>query len=486
MGTSLLCETVTGATTTELVAARDAAAADMVELRLDGVADLDVAQAIAGRHRPVIATCRAAWEGGRFSGSEEERRTVLARALAAGAEYADIEFEAVRQPSFDDLLTQHRSRLIVSSHDFGGVPTDLAARVNAMRSVGAAVIKVAVMANRLVDTLPLIEIARPGDAVVVGMGDAGIPSRLLASRFGSRWTYAGNGVAPGQVAATRMVDEFRFREIGPNTAIYGVVGSNAAHSMSPLMHNAAFRASGLDAVYVPLRAADFDDFLSFGAVMGLAGASITIPYKVEALNTARFTDELTRTVGAANTLRRHDGPWDAINTDVAGFLAPLDDMGIELAGQRVSVLGAGGAARAVVVALALRGADVTVHARRAEQAADVAASMGIRASSWPPAAGAWDMLVNCTPLGGASARDESPLPGGPFNGRLVYDLTYGVEPSRLLREAATAGCATLDGLPMLVAQAERQFEWWTGQRAPAGVMKHAADSYAHHNLRRVS
>ena len=486
MPSSLLCETVTGATTSELVAARNAATADMVELRLDGVADLDVAQALAGRHRPVVATCRAAWEGGRFSGSEEERRTILASALACGAEFADIEFEALRQPSFDDLLTRYRSQLVVSSHDFGGVPADLASRVNAMRSVGAPVIKVAVMANRLVDTLPLIEIARAGDAVVVGMGDAGIPSRLLASRFGSRWTYAGNAVAPGQIAAKRMVDEFRFREVGPSTAIYGVVGSNAAHSISPLMHNAAFRAAGLDAVYVPLRAADFDDFLSFGAVMGLAGASVTIPFKVDALGAARFTDELTRTVGAANTLRRHDGPWDAINTDVAGFLAPLDEKGIDLAGQHVSVLGAGGAARAVVVALVLRGADVSIHARRSEQASAVAASMGIRAASWPPTPGSWDMLVNCTPLGGASARDESPLRGGPFDGRLVYDLTYGPEPSRLLYEAASAGCTTLDGLPMLVAQAERQFEWWTGRRAPAGVMKQAADSYAHNDLRRVS
>ena len=93
---------------------------------------------------------------------------------------------------------------------------------------------------------------------------------------------------------------------------------------------------------------------------------------------------------------------------------------------------------------------------------------------WPPPAGSWDLLVNTTPLGGANRTDESPLPDGPFDGRMVYDLTYGAEPSRLVREAGQAGCATLDGLPMLVAQAERQFEWWLGQPPMPGVMAQAA------------
>jgi shikimate 5-dehydrogenase len=115
-----------------------------------------------------------------------------------------------------------------------------------------------------------------------------------------------------------------------------------------------------------------------------------------------------------------------------------------------------------------------VHARRSEQASEVAASLGADVGPWPPLAGSWDLLVNCTPLGSASAPTASPLPSGPFHGRAVYDLTYGREMSALVRDARRAGCVTLDGLPMLVAQAERQFEWWTGQRAPAGVMKAAA------------
>src|SRR4030095_2204410 len=101
-----------------------------------------------------------------------------------------------------------------------------------------------------------------GNAVVIAMGDAGMPSRLLASRFGSRWTFAGNAVAPGQIPGAREVHEFRFRAIGPDTAIYGVVGDNVVHSMSPVLHNAAFEAEPLDAEYEPLRAADFERFLN--------------------------------------------------------------------------------------------------------------------------------------------------------------------------------------------------------------------------------
>jgi 3-dehydroquinate dehydratase / shikimate dehydrogenase len=455
----------------ELRAARDAVTrADMVELRLDDVQDIDVAGALAGRMLPAIATCRPVWEGGRFDGSEERRHSILREALERGAEYVDVEWRA----GFADLIARDPQRVVLSSHDFQRVPEDVAARATAMRQTGAGTIKIAIPAARLTDALALLPIGAGGDAVVIAMGDAGLPSRLLASRFGSRWTYAGDAIAPGQIPASRMLDEFRFRSVGLKTAIYGVVGNVGLHSKSPVMHNAAFAAVGLDAVYVPLRAADFDDFLTFADAMHVTGASVTIPFKLDALRAADDVDMLTETVGAANTLYRIGDTWEARNTDVQGFLDPLDPMYPgSLEDARVAVMGAGGSARAVVVALVARGARVTVHARRQEQALDVAARCGANAGAWPPPGGSWDLLVNCTPLGGPSARDESPLAGGPFTGKLVYDLTYGDGETPLLREARQAGCLTLDGLPMLVAQAERQFEWWTGRKPPEGVMRAA-------------
>ena len=462
----------------ELIAARDTAKrGDLVELRLDGVSDVDVAQALHGRPRPVIVTVRPTWEGGLFDGSEETRRALLLQALNEGAEYVDVEWRA----GFADVITRDPRRIVISSHDFQSVPTDLAARATAMRQTGAGTIKIAIPATRLSDALPLLPIAAEGNAVIIAMGDAGIPTRLLASRFGSRWTYAGDAVAPGQIPAARMLSEYRFRSVGAHTAIYGVVGNVGLHSMSPRMHNAAFEAAGLDAAYVPLCAADFEDFVGFAEAINIQGVSVTIPFKLDALRAASSADALTRAIGAANTLRRTEHAWEATNTDAPGFLEPLEAVYPgSLAGARVAVLGAGGAARAVVVALVSRGARVTVHARRAEQATEVAdlsrrrvghGEAGATAASWPPAPGSWDLLVNCTPLGGPSARRESPLPGGPFDGRLVYDLTYGDEESPLLREARTAGCLTLDGLPMLIAQAERQFEWWMGEKPKAGVMR---------------
>ena len=501
MPSSLLCETVTGQSMADLRAARDAAVADMVEVRLDGVADLDVAGALRGRRKPVVVTCRPEWEGGRFTGAEEERHRILAEALSLGAEFVDVEWaalHAIHAPGFGDIVQSDPSRVVVSSHDFAGVPIDVEARARDMRSHGAAVIKVAVMPHALRETLPLINVARDGSAVVVGMGDAGVPTRLLAAKYGSRWSYAGNGIAPGQIPAERMLSLFRFRTIGPSTRVFGVVSSSALHSFSPVLHNAAFAAAGIDAVYVPLQTAEFADFDQFASALGVEGVSVTIPFKGDALRAAVTVDDLTRQVGAANTLRRPrsrprrygetasggTGGWEATNTDVAGFLAPLEQaFGRPLSGARASVIGGGGSARAVVVALISRGARVSVHTRRREQAEAVTESLArspegghaaAEVGAWPVPEG-WELLVNCTPLGSPAMRGESPMPGGPFGGRLVYDVTYGAGESRLIREAREAGCRTLDGLAMLIAQAERQFEWWTGQPPVQGVMREAIE-----------
>lgn len=483
---SLLCETVVGRSMAELLARRDEVRrADLVELRLDGVADASAAGALAGRSRPAIVTCRPRWEGGRFDGSEEERIRILEAAFDHGADFVDVEWKSVLEhQAVRALVAAHPERTVLSMHEFSGVPNDLPDRVRAMRAVGARTIKVAVMPATLAATLPLCAIGRAGGAVVVGMGEAGIPSRLLAGRYGSCWTYAGEGLAPGQLPAARMLDEFRFQRVGAATRLFGVVSTRAMHSASPAMHNAAFEAMHLDAVYVPLPTADFDDFLEYAEALDIEGASVTMPFKRQAL-AAAAADRLAVSVGAANTLRRarllerrpagrSAVAWEATNTDVHGFLAPLEAQVDRFEGLRASILGAGGAARAAVAALGGTGAVITVHARRPEQARELTA-LGARAGPWPPPRGSWDLLVNCTPLGGGDERETSPVPAAVLDGRLVYDLTYGPGESALVREARAAGCKTLDGLAMLVAQAERQFEWWTGMPPGAGVMREAAE-----------
>ena len=191
-----------------------------------------------------------------------------------------------------------------------------------MRATGAEIVKVAVLSRSLSDNLRLLSLSNStGKTVVIGMGPAGLPTRVLAAHFGSCWSFAGDGHAPGQIMASRMLGEFRFREITPRTAIYGITGAPLSHSVSPSMHNAVFRAAGVDAVYMPMVATSADDFLTFANAIGVKGASVTIPYKVDLFNKADEADELSRKVGAINTLRRDGGRsgWGATPTS-ADFL----------------------------------------------------------------------------------------------------------------------------------------------------------------------
>ncbi|HXW03807.1 MAG TPA: type I 3-dehydroquinate dehydratase [Vicinamibacterales bacterium] len=472
----LLCATVMKSTTEDLVRERDrVTGADLVELRLDGLAQPDVAAALAGRRLPVIVTCRPSWEGGGFTGTEDDRRRILERALDLGADYVDLEAGA---PFTQDLIRRRGGRRIVlSQHSFDRVPADLPARYAAMQASGAEVVKIAVGASRLSDLLPLFALAdgrRPDfrDHVLIGMGAAGVPSRVLGARLHNRWTYAGEGVAPGQFPVAHLLSTFRFRRIRADAALYGVVGNPVMHSLSPVMHNAGFAALMLNAAYVPLQARDAADFVEFARGIDLRGASITAPFKVALLAHMDEIDALARRVGAINTLVVRDGRWVGANTDVDGFLAPLAAR-ISLKGVRTTVLGSGGAARAVAVALASQGAAVTVSARRPEAAGEIASLAGGRVAGFPPRGGTWDVLVNATSAGGASD-PVNPIAGAPLDGEIVFDLVYAPAETQLLAAARAAGCLAIGGLEMLIAQAERQFELWTGMRPPAGLFQSVA------------
>jgi 3-dehydroquinate dehydratase / shikimate dehydrogenase len=505
----LLCDVIAAPTMAELRARRTAveqagppggAGADLIELRLDTVDRPDVAEALQGRRRPVLVTCRAAWEGGHFKGSEEERQQILRDALDAGAEYVDIEWKAQGVDRW--LRPEDRPRVVLSFHDFERMPADLAGVVREMRATGSGVVKVAARSKALRDLLPLLDVGRAhaasgGDAiaganqrlVLIAMGMTGVASRILAAHFRSCWTYAGSEVAPGQIDASRLLDEFRFRSITPRTQVYAVVGHPIAHSISPAMHNAAFAAEGIDAVYIPCEAADIDDFFALAEALPIVGSSVTAPFKLDAYQRSEAVDDDVKQVGAANTLRHkataNGSGWESRNTDVAGFMAPLHAR-LTLRGARAAILGTGGAARAVVAGLGAAGAIVTVHARNTAAGEEVAAlaNGSVRAWGGPSDSlelAAWDLLVNTTPIGTFPAVSETPVeslarvPVGQLKGRVAYDLVYNPRPTRLLREAAAAGCATLDGLDMLVEQAARQFEWWTGRRPSTEVMRAAAE-----------
>ena len=228
-------------------------------------------------------------------------------------------------------------------------------------------------------------------------------------------------------------------------------------------------AAGIDAVYLPLPAVDADDFRRRprdGTRRQRDDSSRLVVDRVDDV------DATVRRIGAINTIRVENGRWQARNTDAYGFLHPLLNH-VELEGRHAAILGAGGAARAVAVALRSEGCAVRVHARQRPQAEEVAALVTASVGSWPPEPDSWDLLVNCTPIGTYPNVDDTPLPAERLTGSVVYDLVYNPPSTRLLREAAARGCHTIGGLDMLVGRRTSNY----GGPAPClppGVMRQAA------------
>lgn len=467
-----LCATITADSVAGLRAKAAWSDAEMIELRLDGAGRIDVAEALGTTETPVILTCRLRAEGGLFDGSEEERRRILGQAVRSRAAYVDLEW----QSGMDDLVAVRRGRgIILSHHDFAGVPSDLASRVAAMASTSAEIVKIAVTISRLSECLILRDLARAyagRGLIVIGMGEPGLVTRVCAARFGAPWAYAGGLAGPGQVSVERMRREFRFGSIGADTTLYGLFGQPVSHSLSPAMHNAALDELGFDAVYLPLPGVDADDCLRFAEGFSLAGASVTAPYKSALLARLAERDAEAERVKAVNTIRAVPGGWAGTSTDAAGFLAGLGP--VVMKGKRVAILGAGGAARSASAALAAQGASVTMYGRELQRVRASASSVGARAALRPVPRGSWDLLVNATPVGTYPDVEASAFPEGTFDGELVYDLVYNPAKTALLREAEAHGCRAIGGLGMLVEQARLQVQWWHGRTPSAGRMRDAA------------
>lgn len=505
-------------------AARDAGAA-LVEWRAERLAErggegASVLRRLVGDGPlPCIVTLRSPEEGGASDASEEERAALL-RALVGGTalpRYVDVELAtfAAGGPMRDAALAlcaKHDGgepqaggpadapRLILSTHDFEQRPADLFQRVAAMAAEPACdVIKVAFQARSLRDALGALELLRerPRPMIALAMGPFGEASRVLAPKFGGLLTFASMSeeaaTAPGQPTLEQLAEVYRFTRIGRATRVYGIVGWPVAHSLSPLLHNAGFAAAELDRCYVPLPVAP--GWEPFKATMhalldapglDVGGASVTIPHKSHLV---RFVREMAGSVepqaaaiDAANTLVVDDhGGLACRNTDVPAIAGALG--GAEaLAGRRVLVIGAGGAARAATAACAEAGATVTVTGRTAARVAglvkDLAGTALAGETSWSVASAAadalagerFDVVVNATPVGmeGGPAPDASPLPDGVVLDAdvVVFDTVYAPRETPLVRAAMAAGARVVTGDAMFVRQAALQFEAWTGRGLP--------------------
>ena len=269
------------------------------------------------------------------------------------------------------------------------------------------------------------------------------------------------------------------------TRLLAVIGAPIAHSLSPIIQNAALHAAGLDYVYaaLPVRADALASAVRGLCNAGIAGFNVTIPFKTEIIPLLDALSEDARRIQAVNTVVIEDGRMVGHNTDVVGFLAGFAERGIALTGKKAVLIGAGGAARAALWGLLRSGiSSVVIGVRNASKgaalAADFAADGDVRALSfddaaWIAACSDADLVVQTTPLGMTPHTEEMPpVDAAVINpSAVVYDLIYTPAETRFLREARARGCETINGETMLVAQGAEAFSLWTGVRPDMELMK---------------
>ena len=463
-------------------AARDQGA-DVVELRLDTCAEmadglLDLTVFIADLPclaLPAMVTLRHVDEGGSWAGGADERERLYALADAAGAKYIDMEL------AHDRGWRPEHAQLVLSFHDFSGMGGDLQSTITSMHAAGAAIAKVAVTPDDAADLAAIERLYRhaTGPVCAIAMGEVGLPSRLLAGCWGAAFTFArlddAVGSAPGQPTVRELAELYRLKAQGHDTRIFGVIGNPIRHSLSPLIHNTALAAQGIDAVYVPFLVRDA---LAFWHACGrfIDGLSITIPHKHDLLPAMERCDPLVQRIGAMNTIwRDEDGHTVGTNTDAVAAIACVESQLGKLAGRRAILLGAGGVARAIAFALADRGVAVAIVNRSRERAEALAQEMGGTVVDLDQAIHQpWDVLINGTSVG-MEAPTESPWPADAHHAhRVVFDTVYTPLETRLLRDALAADACTVGGLDMFIRQAAEQYTRFTHHEAPVDIMHRVA------------
>ncbi|MGB6974617.1 MAG: shikimate dehydrogenase [Terracidiphilus sp.] len=493
-----LCVALQAKTPTELFERANSALRDcrFFELRLDLLAKptavLHKLKDFLAHHRDVvvIATCRRKANGGAFLGSLTAQLAFLEDCAKAGCQILDLEVESAEQARASQLakLRSCGAALLISFHDFSRTRS-LAHAADRIQAFHPDYVKVVSTARSLADNLAILRLIEDRslatNIVGIAMGEEGVLSRVLSPRAGAIFTFAaledGEETAPGQPSIRTLLDVYRLDQLDQATRIFGVAGNPILHSLSPLMHNTAFRRENLNAVLLPLKPRNLEDLLTIITDLPLAGCAVTMPLKREVLPHLANMDPLTHRIGACNTLRTGaDGKLYGFNTDVAGVIRPLEKR-LRLAGARVAVLGAGGAARAAVFGLVEQGAEVFIVNRTHEHAVTLARQAHARSLKHDLfAKQRFDVLINATPCGMNGQKPALPIAEKELNAGIVFDMVYNPIETPLLKLAHSRGIPVISGLEMFIQQGARQFEIWTGKPAPESEMFRVVE----HELRR--
>lgn len=403
----------------------------------------------------------------------------------------DVELDLVAESGIKGF---DAARVICSHHQFDDESVNLDEIYERMAATPASVLKIAVRANDAIDCLPIFKLLERAQSegrklIAIAMGQAGVVTRILGPSRGAFLTYGSlddeSATAPGQVTARELREVYRIDHIDRQTEITGLIGQPVGHSISPHIHNAAFAASDLNAVFIPFEVRNLDAFIrrmaresSREIDWNVRGFSVTAPHKEAIMKHLDWIEPAAEEIGAVNTIAIQDSALHGYNTDAAAFIAPLKEHFASFRNLRCAVIGAGGAARGVVWALQREDASVSLFARDAEAGKGFAEEFDIERHELAEASfKGFDVVINATPLGTRGKREtETPAKTTQLREvRLAYDLVYNPLETQFLREARAAGAQTLGGLEMLIAQAVEQFRLWTGGSPNVGAMRAAAE-----------
>jgi 3-dehydroquinate dehydratase/shikimate dehydrogenase len=404
--------------------------------------------------------------------------------LATAALYYDrVELEATRDVSANLLSVVPVEKRLVSWHGPAETLTDLKVRFAQLSSVPASIYKLVTTAKNIRDeftSLLLLKALDRSDTIAYSTGPLGFWSRLIALQLGAPAIFGlvpGGATDPGTPTIDRLIQDYGLPTRRPIRELFAIIGNPIFHSLSPRLHNAAYRSMNYPGLYVPLQVESFSEFwtdvveesLLNSLDIRLAGLTVASPHKEAALLTARIISPIAREAESANLLVRDNGYWKADTTDPDIVFMANREKGIQMRHKRAAVIGCGGAGRAIAVALDQAGAGVTLVNRGPERGHHAAQLLGL---PYIPLrtfdAEGYDIVVNATPVG----RDDDDVP---FQLEklddevLVIDLVYGARPTPLVANRLAREQLAIDGRDVLLTQVLRQFSVMTGKEMPIGL-----------------
>ena len=449
--------------------------ADMVEIRFDYQKNICTDDYIDVTI-PKIATVREASEGGRFTGTKEEKMMILSSAVDSGFDYIDIELNENTEIFAKSAKNAKTCKIICSHHDFVKTPPPeeiISTLKRAYEFGDIAKTAYTIQGIRDLLSLKLASEAAQNEGikfVLIGMNELGVITRVRANMLGSECTFASctqeTKSAPGQLTVQEM------KRLGNDPLVCGVIGDPISHSMSPAIHNAFMASSGINGIYLPFRFSKNELPLlpHFLSSYGIKGVNVTIPHKENILSHLDIQTDNVKETNATNTVSVENNLLKGYNTDIHGFDYAFCN--VSLKGKNVLVAGSGGAAAACCSFLHAKEANIHIHSRNASKAQAMAERFrGTSLFQNELYEHRFDVLINCTPLGMKGFPLDLPFPKECIlEGTVVMDVVYNPHITPLLAEAKSKGATIIPGFNMLIGQAEESFFIFTGKKPNKGLM----------------